>query len=1023
MARSQGARLPRSPSCTVRLWSFAALESEALPVPKQTYREELSMLSSALDSPDGLLAPSDQHRLAADAFLEVLAVAHTVMIATNNKGEQYFEAESPDEGALVEGAEQLGWRFCHRTAESIILNVQGQNQTYQILAVNSFNSTRKRMSTVARAPDGRVWLWVKGADNVMMARATSVPEWIHRNLNRFSEDGLRTLVLGRRLLSPSEVDPWLRDYDQAQFCEDRDSRLEDMAERIEKDLELLGITGIEDKLQSGVPDTIVKLQEAGVQLWVLTGDKLETARNIGFSTRLLSSAMDIGVLTGEDGSLETSLEEVRLQHLKAKESSIACALMLTGAALEQITHEAALLEDFLKISKNCNWHQRNAVITMLLFYYTFFSGYSGTCMFTSTVWTSFSMILFWPVIATGIFDRDVTAAQALRYPALYETGRLGLDLNLAKMVEMLLSAFVHSLVIMTVAVVSFGDLDIGATGSYYSFSFMIFAWLILTMNYRITFITTTYNWVFLAALLVSFATFALFVVLYSDLPNLFPEVYGLAFHVMQKPLFWMGTLAVPLLAMMIDMFKAYLMLEFFPDTRDLILENSVKGELSGPLRKVKSAASAIVPPSQGASQILVPRSFSWQHSASLTSSFAFSYPEGTKKTQIELKSTGSRLSKFKRDTSFLDHPERLAGEQSLSDSEATSTTSAATPNPKFNRPSATRFAQQTMKSVQFVLDWKVVFASSSAIGFLFLCMGLGTLLVSLNASQLRILYDGPTNKMGESSSSYWDFIGRSLVLPCHAPAECSHSVKLPVELRPPIQVYYEVKPFWQNYFSYMSSVVPTQLHGELSLEEAAWRCPLESRKTGSGEEIFPCGLLATSVFNDTFEIQDISIDTESEEMPVWRSFQNPPEYLTKPNMSWLYERYPSVTSKELGVESKRFISWMMPNFLNRASKPYGVISSPLKKDQVIELKIKSRFPLAADAWKTVLFTRGTQNYVLAVVLLVSGGLCFSLAFGALAIHLSCARERGSARERPTSWPHMPWQGFSSESTSSGSESA
>lgn len=133
-----------------------------------------------------------QHRLAADAFLEVLAVAHTVMIATNNKGEQYFEAESPDEGALVEGAEQLGWRFCHRTADSIILNVQGQNQTYQILAVNSFNSTRKRMSTVARAPDGRVWLWVKGADNVMIARATSVPEWIHQSLNRFSEDGLRT---------------------------------------------------------------------------------------------------------------------------------------------------------------------------------------------------------------------------------------------------------------------------------------------------------------------------------------------------------------------------------------------------------------------------------------------------------------------------------------------------------------------------------------------------------------------------------------------------------------------------------------------------------------------------------------------------------------------------------------------------------------------------------------------------------------------------------------------------------------
>lgn len=1050
-------------------------------------------------------------RLAADAFLEVLAVAHTVMIATNNKGEQYFEAESPDEGALVEGAEQLGWRFCHRTAESIVVNVHGQNQVYQILAVNSFNSTRKRMSTVARAPDGRVWLWVKGADNVMIARASSVPEWIDQNLSHFSEDGLRTLVLGRRLLGPDEAERWLKDFDAAQCSlDDRDSRLEEVAEKIETGLELLGITGIEDKLQVGVPDAIEKLREAGIQLWVLTGDKLETARNIGFSTKLLSAAMDIGVLTGEN--LKASLEEIRIQHEKAKESNMDCALMVTGAALEQISHES-LMEDFFEISQGCKvvvacrvsplqksqlvrlvrdsahpqpvtlaigdgandvpmiqeahvgvgvsgkegrqavnaadfsiaqfrflerllvvhgrWDYRrtckfilytfwkNAIITMLLFYYTFFSGYSGTCMFTSTVWTSFSMILFWPIIATGLFDRDVTDEQAIRFPALYETGRLGLDLNLSKMIEMLLSAFVHSLVIMTVAVVSVGDLDIGATGSYYSFSFMIFSWVVLTMNYRATFITTTYNWVFVASLGVSFFTYVLFVVLYSDLPSFFPEVYGLAFHVTQRPLFWMGTLAVPLLATMIDMFKAYLMLEFFPDTRDLILERSVKGGLSGQLRKVKSE---ILPPTSSPSRsILVPRSHSWQPTPSLSSSFAFSYPEGTKKTN--LRSMGSR-SHFKRDTSFLDQVERHLGDTSVissgDDSDAAST--ASTASVKFNRPSTTPFAQQTMKSVQFVLDWKVVFASSSAIGLLFLCMGLGTLFVSISASQIRILYDGPHEKIKARSSS-WAFMGQNMVLPCHAPGECTYSLELPADLEPPIQVYYEVKPFWQNYFSYMSSVVHPQLHGHMAPEEASRRCSKESRWTASGEEIFPCGLIATSVFNDTFEIQDVPIDTESEQMPVWRNFQNPPEYLKKPNISWLYERYPTTTSRELGVQSKRFIAWMLPNFLNRASKPYGVISTPLKKGQIVDLKINSRFPVAASgAWKTVLLTRGTQNYVLAVVLLVSGGLCFCLACAVWSIHLFCARELGSARGRRRSWPR--WQRWEEQSqTSSGSESA
>eukprot|EP00913_Durusdinium_trenchii_P012737 g11960.t1 len=191
-------------------------------------------------------------------------------------------------------------------------------------------------------------------------------------------------------------------------------------------------------------------------------------------------------------------------------------------------------------------------------------------MFTSTVWTSFSMILFWPVIATTLFDRD--------------------DLNLTKMIEMLLSAFVHSMVIMTVAVVSVGDLDIGATGSYYSFSFMIFSWVVVTMNYRAIFITTTYNWVFVASLVASFATYLLFAIVYCQLPSFFPEVYQMLYHVMQKPIFWTGGFVVPLLAMMIDIFKAYLMLEFFPDTRDLILESSVKGELSTQMRRVKSDA-------------------------------------------------------------------------------------------------------------------------------------------------------------------------------------------------------------------------------------------------------------------------------------------------------------------------------------------------------------------------------------------------------------------------------------------------
>ncbi|CAJ1432169.1 unnamed protein product [Effrenium voratum] len=244
-----------------------------------------------------------------DAFCEVLSVAHTVMIATDAKGVRKFEAESPDEGALVDGARQLGWSFTDRSMDSLTVEVAGAPRSYKILGVNAFNSKRKRMSTLVQGPDGVPWLLVKGADNVMIERAGQVPGWVHQYLTEFSKNGLRTLVLGRRRLDPTEMYQWVKEYEAAQCSlDDRDGKLEAVAERVELGLELLGVTGIEDKLQVGVPDTIERLREAGIQLWVLTGDKLETARNIGFSTNLLADSMDIAVLTGEEEDLADSLQ-------------------------------------------------------------------------------------------------------------------------------------------------------------------------------------------------------------------------------------------------------------------------------------------------------------------------------------------------------------------------------------------------------------------------------------------------------------------------------------------------------------------------------------------------------------------------------------------------------------------------------------------------------------------------------------------------------------------------------------------
>ncbi|CAE7251714.1 putative phospholipid-transporting ATPase DRS2 [Symbiodinium microadriaticum] len=1054
-----------------------------------------------------------------DAFLEILAVAHTVMVTTDRKGSQCYEAESPDEGALVEGAKQMGWHYCSRTADSIAIDMHRQSQTYKILGVNTFNSTRKRMSSLVRSASGETWLLVKGADNVMMDRAEHVPAWLTQSLTNFSLSGLRTLVLGRRRLDEQEVQAWLQTYDAAQCAlEDRDAKLEAAAEQIEVKLQMVGVTGIEDKLQVGVPDTITKLREAGIQLWVLTGDKLETARNIGFSTNLLSADMDIRVLEQSE-NVRHALQELASTALTPDEGGDS-ALMVTGAALEQVT-SVGLLEEFLQASSVCSvviacrvsplqkaqlvrlvressdpqpvtlaigdgandvpmiqeahvgvgvsgkegrqavnasdfaiaqfrflerlllvhgrWDYRrtckfilytfwrNAIITMLLFYYTFFSGYSGTCMFTSTVWTSFSMILFWPIIATGISDRDVTAKQAVEHPSLYETGRLGLDLNITKMVEMLLSAFVHSFVIMTIAVVAVMDLDVAATGSYYSFGFMVFSWVVLTMNYRATFITTTYNFVFLAALAVSFLTYLLFACVYCSLPSMFPEVYGTFQHVVRNPVFWMGSFAVPLLAVMIDMFKAYLMLEFFPDQRDLILEQSLQGKLSDIFRDTKHD-----PQRRGSRSSSFDRSATWHtgEMSAISSSYAFSFPEGQR-----VQSLGA-LPRLQRDsdTTLLDNlasgrpsprpsPSFATIASSDSDSGGSTGTASSAAEPKLQKPRASNFSQQTMPSVQFALNRKVVLVALISSGVLFVLMGFATLLYSLSSSQFRVVYEAPDDwyvGAGESKKSY---SGEILIRPCHEPQRCAFPITVPADLDPPIQVYYEVTPFLQNYYTYISSVAWQQLEGKNDVK-APVVCETRTRQTQQGEEIFPCGLMATSVFNDTFEIEGIPIDTESSDMPVWREFHNPPDYPERPNVSWLYERYPTVTSRALGIQSKRFIAWMLPNFLNRAGKPYGVVSQPLKKGQLITLHITSTFRVQAlGATKTLLLTRGAQNYTLAYILLTSGALCSALVATVFAVYLSCGRQPGKPRQRlsgfSTNWRHGP----EFDSTSSEEESS
>ncbi len=297
-----------------------------------------------------------------------------------------YEAESPDEAALVVGAKVMGFFFHKRTNTTITVREStraGERDVeYEVLNILEFNSTRKRMSVVVRDDTGKIIIFCKvsqrgvnttrpgeggamdclrrvagrcmragsarhavrkvataaaraqGADTVIYERldhsdqqnvSLKAPTTAH--MEEYGSAGLRTLCLAYAEVDPAFYATWQEQWVEAKTSlEERDAKLAACAELIEKNLRLLGCTAIEDKLQDGVPQCIKQLAIAGIRLWVLTGDKMETAINIGFACSLLTEEMDqfiVSAYTPELDALETSgrLEEAaKLGHDRIADS-------------------------------------------------------------------------------------------------------------------------------------------------------------------------------------------------------------------------------------------------------------------------------------------------------------------------------------------------------------------------------------------------------------------------------------------------------------------------------------------------------------------------------------------------------------------------------------------------------------------------------------------------------------------------------------------------------------------------------
>ena len=182
-----------------------------------------------------------------------------------------YQGPSPDEVALADAARRLGFEFVGRTRTTVNLRVQGHDVTHTLLNVLDFTSERARMSVIARAPDGTIRLHCKGSDTALAPRLRARTDArllsaTQENLRLFSVQGLRTLLLASRVVPEDEWAVWNARYQAAAATlAGRDAALAAAADEVERDLELVGVTAIEDKLQEGVPDAIRTLIQAGIK--------------------------------------------------------------------------------------------------------------------------------------------------------------------------------------------------------------------------------------------------------------------------------------------------------------------------------------------------------------------------------------------------------------------------------------------------------------------------------------------------------------------------------------------------------------------------------------------------------------------------------------------------------------------------------------------------------------------------------------------------------------------------------------
>jgi len=634
-------------------------------------------------------------------YLRALALCHTINPFPirdedgNDTGKIKYEGSSPDEVALVETAAEHGLVLVDRTTKTMAIDVDGEREVYEILATLEFTPDRKMMSIVLRNPDGVIWMFTKGADSFVIPRMHNGPPnsdilpTTMEALKEMAIIGLRTLIVCNRILSEEEFAAWnLRFIEVGKELVDRAAKVDEVCLELESEMQLVGATAIEDKLQDKVPETLKFFLAAGVVVWMLTGDKRETAVTIAATSSLTNPQtdhidhIDIGdmlpVVVQEDanGNKKTATNPDAIPIVKRQleackvhaeaDDGMKVTFVIDGPAITVAMNEAAGLRDlFVEVSQMvnsavccrltplqkanvvqmfqtctgatalaigdgandvsmiqegrvgvgivglegaqaalaadyaiprfkhlrrlCCVHGRyatcrnalcikfsfykNILLSMMQFYYSFYTGFSGQTMFDGWL-LSFYNFAFTslPPMFVGFLEKDLPEEPLMAEAGLFTPLGDGLYFDVPSIGQWFLEAVVHSLVLFyalyPTAIRQDNHEQIIDSLSFGTISISTMVILVLTK------LALHIRWWVVpqaAIIIFSYVLYAVFLLVYAAVPNLFGDTSfaGSSYFLMSDAKFWFYIIFIVLgLLVPIDLSMTFIQRTFAPTLRD-----------------------------------------------------------------------------------------------------------------------------------------------------------------------------------------------------------------------------------------------------------------------------------------------------------------------------------------------------------------------------------------------------------------------------------------------------------------------